>query len=113
MQTYMKTAGLTLPLLLALSLAAAQDKAPEIPDAVKIELLRIEETYSVLDQAAARVWPGWADYKDYPFLLNFENGLRVLVGHPSPPEGFVPVPALKAAGKAVHADVRKVEPLKL
>jgi len=113
MKTQMKIVVLGLPLLLALSLSAAQDKAPEIPDAVKIELLRIEETYNVLDLAAARVWPGWTDYKDYPFLLNFENGLRVLVGHPNPPEGFVPVPDLKVAGKAVHADVRKVEPLRL
>ena len=113
MNTQTKLLALGLSLLIAPFLPAAQDKAPDIPDAAKVELLRIEETYHVLDQAAARVWPGWTDYKDYPFLLNFENGLRVLVGHPSPPEGFVPVPGLAVAGKAVHADMRNVEPLKL
>lgn len=99
--------------LLALSLFAAGEETPSLPDAVKIELLRIGEAYHVLGQVADKVWPGWTDYKDYPFLLNFENGLRVLVGHPSPPAGFVPVPDLTVAGKAVHADVRKVEPLAL
>lgn len=113
MKTRAEIATLGMLLLLASAFAGAQEAPQRLPDAVRVELLRLEETYRVLDQTAGRVWPGWTDYKDHPFLLNFENGLRVLVGHPSPPEGFVPVPGLAVAGKAVHADFRRVEPLAL
>lgn len=113
MKAQLKIAASGLSLLLVLSLSPARAQAPEIPDAVKLEILRLEETYHVLDQAAAQVWPGWTDYKDYPFLLNFENGLRILIGHPNPPEGFALVPGITVAGKAVLADIRKLEPLRL
>jgi hypothetical protein len=90
-----------------------RQEPPELSRAVRIELLRLEETYHVLDRTAAGVWPGWNNYRDFPFLFNFENGLRVLVGHPNPPEGFTPIPDLRVAGKQVWVDSRKVEPLRL
>ena len=52
----------------------------ELPPAVQLEMQRIAETYNVLDQVAEKVWPGWVNYRDFPFLLHFENGLQVLFG---------------------------------
>ena len=91
----------------------AGEKPPELPEAVRIELLRLEETYHVLDHTADKVWPGWTNYRDFPFRFSFENGLRVLVGHPDPPEGYVLAPDIKVDGKPVHIDARRVEPLRL
>lgn len=84
-----------------------------LPEAVRIELLRLEETYHVLDHTADKVWPGWTNFRDYPFRFSFENGLRVLVGHPAPPEGYVRLPDVTVEGKPVHIDARQVEPLRL
>ncbi len=84
-----------------------------LPQAVQVELLRLGETYHVLDVAAAKVWPGWSNYKEFPFLLRFENGLRVLVGHPNPPQGFELLPEVKVAGKDVCVDRRNLEPVEL
>ncbi len=87
--------------LLIAGLAAAQTS--NLPQPVETELKRLAETYRVLDFAAERVWPGWNDYRTVPFLLSFENGLRVLVGHPNPPAPFERVDT-KVEDKAVFAD---------
>jgi hypothetical protein len=91
----------------------AEEKTGGLPEAVRVELLRLEETYHVLDHTAARVWPGWANYRDFPFRFTFENGLRVLVGPASPPEGYVPATGVTVDGKPVYVDARRVEPLRL
>ncbi len=100
--------------LLALShfLAAGTDDF-KLPSAVAIELKRLEETYHVLDLVADEVWPGWNNYKDFPFLLKFENGLRILVGHPSPPSDFELYPDLKVADKTVYIDRKNMTSLEL
>jgi hypothetical protein len=104
----MRTRFLLLPLL-AVSFAAAQP-ARRLPKAVEIELKRLEETYRVLDFAAGKVWPGWNTYRKPPFLLEYENGLRVLIGHPNPPQQFQAVPDLKVGDKPVLADWTAVTP---
>ena len=91
----------------------AEDAAGDLPQAVRIELRRLEETYYVLDRTAVKVWPGWTNYRDFPFRFSFENGLRVLVGHPSPPEGYTLAPDVEVDGKPVYVDARRVEPLRL
>jgi hypothetical protein len=82
--------------------------SPDLPDPVQVELRHIEEMYRVLDFAAQRVWPGWDDFRATPILLEYENGLRVLIGHPKPPSGFVLVPEEKVETKAVYADFTHV-----
>jgi hypothetical protein len=84
-----------------------------LPAAVVVELKRLEETYRVLDFAAAKVWTGWTDYKDTPFLFVFENGLKVLIGHPNPPQGFEPQPGMKIAGRPVAVDRRQMSALEI
>lgn len=93
--------------------AASQENAYELPAAVKVELDRIAKTYAVLDLVAEKVWPGWTNYREFPFMMSFENGLRVMVGHPRPPKGFTLLPGVQTAGKTVHVDTRRLEPLEL
>ena len=83
---------------------------PALPDPVRVELRRVEETYRVLDFVAPKVWPGWDSYRATPFLFEYENGLRVLIGHPKPPSEFVVVADAKVEGKAVYADFTHISP---
>lgn len=76
----------------------------ELPKPILTELDRLQETYTILDQFADSVWPGWDNYKTVPFLLTFQNGLKILVGHPEPPSEFVLYPGLKVNGLAIHID---------
>jgi hypothetical protein len=75
-----------------------------LTEPVKIELKRLGEAYQILDQFAKDVWHGWDDYMNYPFLLTFQNGLRILVGHPAPPPEFVQYPELKVRGLSLYID---------
>ena len=87
--------------------------APDLPAGVLAELKRLAETYRVLDAAAEKVWTGWTTYKDTPFLFGFENGLKVLIGHPNPPQGFEPLRGMKVGGRAVYTDRRQVSGLEV
>ena len=87
--------------------------APGLPTGVIAELKRLEETYRVLDFAAEKVWAGWTTYKETPFLFGFENGLKVLIGHPNPPQGFEPLLGMKIAGRSVYVDRRQVSGLEI
>lgn len=84
--------------------------AADLPVPVRAELKRVEEMYRVLDVTAAKIWPGWDDYRSIPLLFEYENGLRVLIGHPKPPSGFVLVPDTKVASRAVFADFSHISP---
>jgi len=75
-----------------------------LTEPVKIELNRLGEAYQILDQFSKDVWPGWDDYMNYPFLFTFQNGLRILVGHPAPPPEFVQYPEVKVHGLSMYID---------
>ncbi len=98
-------------------LVAAGPTASQAPSAlspvVVNELKVLEETYRLLDAVAQRVWPGWTGYRDLPFLFEFENQLRVLVGHPNPPAPFEIVAGLSIGGHAVAADRSKMTAVKV
>lgn len=76
----------------------------QLTEPVKIELSRLDEAYQILDQFAKDVWDGWDDYTNYPFLFTFQNGLRILVGHPAPPPEFVQYPDIKVRGLSLYID---------
>jgi hypothetical protein len=84
-----------------------------LPAAAVVELKRLEEAYYVLDFASEKVWTGWTNYKDFPFQFVFENGLKVLIGHPNPPPGFEPLPGMKIAGLKVFVDRRQMSGLEI
>jgi hypothetical protein len=77
---------------------------PALPPVVTNELKALEETYALLDAVAEKVWPGWTGYRDWPFLFTFENGLRVLVGHPNPPKEFELVEGVRVGERTVAVD---------
>ncbi len=76
----------------------------QLTESVEIELNRLDEAYQILDQFAKDVWDGWDDYISHPFLFTFQNGLRILIGHPAPPKEFVPYPGIKVRGLALQID---------
>jgi hypothetical protein len=96
-------------------IATAQPLAAQyvLPDYMKTDLARIEETWNILDQCAGRIWPGWKNYMDVPFRLNYPNGVQLLIGHPSPTDGFELVPGVELRGKKIYVDRRNQIPLEL
>lgn len=84
-----------------------------LPPALKIDLERLKETWHVLDLCAEKIWTGWNNYKDVPFLFEYANGMQMLVGHPSPPDGFELVPGVEIGEKKVYLDSRKVVSIEL
>ena len=84
-----------------------------LPPLVLLELRHLEETYHVLDAVAARIWPGWKNYRQIPFLLRFQNGLRVLVNHPGPPASFELIESVTADGAKVFVDRSRTTSLPL
>ena len=103
----------TILFLATSSVAAVHTSPAELPAAVTLEMKHLEETYRVLDIVATKIWPGWTDYRQVPFLFNFENGLRVLIGHPNPPRDFQIAPDLRCAGRPVAIDRTKAVALEL
>ncbi len=84
-----------------------------LPDYLRIDLKRLEETWNILDRFAGRIWPGWTGYREVPFRFNYPNGVQMLVGHPSPTDGFEPVPGVEVLGRKVYLDRRQEIPLAL
>jgi hypothetical protein len=82
-----------------------------LPDYMKTDIGRIAETWNILDQYAARIWPGWTNYTSVPFLLEYPNGVQLLIGHPSPPDGFEAVADAGPRGKTVHVNRSREIPL--
>jgi|GEM_PF-2123336 len=76
----------------------------ELPHSATLELNRIQETYNILDIVTDEIWPGWDNYRDFPFLLKFDNGLKLLIGHPSPPISYFNLNNNLIDGKHVYVD---------
>lgn len=85
----------------------------ELHPVMRMELKRLDELWNVLDQCAEGVWPGWHGYADVPFLFTYENGVRMLVGHPNPPPQFKLVKDVKVRGKMVYLDTTNEIPVEL
>jgi hypothetical protein len=88
----------------------AQNK---LDDIYMIEIARLQETWNVLDQFAEKVWPGWDGYSDYPFMFEYPNMVKLLIGHPDPPVEFKEVKGITLRGKKVYIDRSKEIPIKL
>lgn len=76
----------------------------ELHPVMKMELFRLQETWNILRQHADAIWPGWSGFDEVPFLFNYENGVRMLVGHPDPPPEFEIVEGIEVEGKPVYID---------
>lgn len=93
--------------------SAQIEESYKLPSAVVATLKRLQETYHVLDAVSNKIWPEWTNYKDFPFLFEFENNLRILVGHPNLPKDFELLPDVNVGGKEVYVDRSKVVPMEL
>ncbi len=74
-------------------IAGAQTKTT-IEPYQEIELQRLEETYAVLERFAADVWPGWTNFLEPEFQVQFPNLVFLIVG----PRTTVPDELRIAAG---------------
>lgn len=85
----------------------------ELPEVMKIDLKRLEETWNILDQLADKIWPGWNNYREVPFRFSYPNGVEMLVGHPDPPDSFELLSGVEVQRKKVFIDRHKEIPLEL
>jgi len=85
----------------------------ELPEVMKIDLKRLEETWNILDRFAEKIWPGWDNYRDVPFRFSYPNGVEMLVGHPDPPDSFELLSGVEVQGKKIFVDRHKEIPLEL
>ncbi|MFH0762059.1 MAG: hypothetical protein V2A67_11205 [Bacteroidota bacterium] len=108
MRTTIITTVIAITLMFPHTSGAQTQSDYTLPKPVMIELNRLDEAYLILDQFAEKVWTGWDDYLNFPFLMTFQDGLRVLVGHPNPPEGFIPYPQLTIHDLSVCIDTSKL-----
>jgi hypothetical protein len=99
--------------LLSLLIPLYSQSAYELPEVMKIDLKRLEETWNILDQFAEKIWPGWDNYRDVPFRFRYPNGVDMLVGHPDPPDSFELLNGVELQGKKIFVDRHNEIPLEL
>ena len=81
---------------------------------LEIEFKRLEETYSLLDQFAEKIWPGWNNYNDIEFNVRFPNNVHVLVNpRGAVPEGYVAVQGRTVRGKSIYLNRKEELPIEL
>jgi hypothetical protein len=88
--------------------AGAQTKTTLEPY-LEIELQRLEETYAVLERFAGDIWPGWTNYLDPEFRVQFPNLVFLTVGpRTAVPDGYQLVEGRTVHGKPIYIN-RKAE----
>jgi hypothetical protein len=86
----------------------------ELPlDVFKHEVMRLQETWHLLDQLSEKIWPGWNNYSSVPFLFEYPDGTRLLIGHPAPPAEFVLYDSTLLPGKTIFIDRHLSVPLEM
>jgi hypothetical protein len=55
-----------------------------LPDALQLDLKRVDEAWRILDQYAGQAWPGWKNNTDIPFRIDYPNGICLYIGKPNP-----------------------------
>ena len=81
---------------------------------IEIELGRVDEAYTLVERFGPQVSPGWTNYLEPEFYVNFPNNVRLLVGSPDhAPEGFERVAGRSLHGKAVYINCKNEVPIKL
>jgi hypothetical protein len=73
-----------------------------------LDILHASEARDLLQQLGDHVWPGWGQTPP-PFLLR-KGDFDYLIGHPSPPKGFEPLPNTSVQGQAVYREQGHLTP---
>jgi hypothetical protein len=91
----------------------ANTEDPEFLQCLHIELKRLEETYSLLDTFAQKVWPGWDNYHEVEFKVQFPN-LVFLLYNPleEVPEGYEEFQDKTILGKKVYLNQEERTPFR-
>jgi hypothetical protein len=100
-------------LCLVILVVAGALSGADIPRYAALDLKQLEETWNILDRFAGQIWLGWKNYADVPFHFSYANGVQMLVGHPSPMDGYDLVPGVEVRGKKVYLDRRTEIPLEM
>jgi hypothetical protein len=81
---------------------------------LEIELQRLDETYAVLDRFAREIWPGWTNYFDPEFRVQFPNLVFLIVGpRTAVPDGYQLVEGRTVRGKPVYINRKDALPIKV
>lgn len=89
-----------------------QEKKPG--QCIEIELKRIEETYRLLDTFAEEIWPGWNNYNEVEFRVQFPNMVHLLVNPgKTVPEGYKQLQGRTVHGKPIFINREKEFPMKM
>jgi len=93
--------------------AGAQTNA-KLEPYLEIELQRLDETYAVLERFAQDVWPGWTNYLEPEFRVQFPNLVFLIVGpRTTVPDGYQLVEGRTVRGKPVYINRNEQLPMKL
>ena len=81
---------------------------------LEIELKRLEETYNLLDEYAQEIWPGWDNYNDVEFQVQFPNMVFLIVNpRDEIPEGYEKLADRTVRGKEIYLNRTEELPIKL
>ena len=82
-----------------------------LPEALQMDLKRVEETWRILDKYSEQVWPGWKNYSEVPFRIDYPNGLSLQIGEPKKIDKFKLVDGITLRGKKIYLDSTKLNSL--
>jgi hypothetical protein len=81
---------------------------------LEIELKRVEETYRLMDKYAQEIWPGWNNYMNIEFRVQYPNLVFLLIGpRERVPEGYELVPGRTLRGKQIYLNRKEELPIKI
>ena len=81
---------------------------------LEIELKRIEEAYRLLDQFAAKIWPGGDNYNEIEFRVRFPNMVHLLVNpRMTVHEGYEKLLERTLRGKSIFINRKDELPMKI
>lgn len=115
----MKPKNKLIPVLISLALLPllfgfGHDAGTDLPPCTKIELQRLVVLYDLLDAHAAEIWPGWDNYMDVEFRMDFPNRVRMIVNlQGEPTAGYKLLEGTTVRGRKVYLDRTEEIPLAL
>lgn len=82
-----------------------------LPEALQMDLKRVEETWKILDRYAEEAWPGWKNCDAIPFQLDYPNGLSLHIGQPANLGKFKLIESITLRGKKIFLDDSRINSL--
>ena len=82
---------------------------------LELELKRVEETYRLMDKYAQTIWPGWNNYMEIEFQVQYPNLVFLLIGprFDNVPDGYELVPDRTFRGKKIYINRKEELPVKI